>query len=467
MFDTLETKWRSPRRGAILAIAGVGLLILGGGVAYRSFLSRPTPQVAAIPKSIVVTKVSALGRLEPQGEVIQVFAPTSQEGARVELLKISHGQQLRRGDPIAVLDTYARRQAALTEAQEKVKVARLQLQQVQSGAKTGDIQAQREKVGQIQAELTKQSAAQRAVVARIVAERETQIAAQRAVVARIVAERETQIAAQNATISRIEAQVKNAALENRRYRDLYLSGAVGKSSSDSKLLTLETTQQQLVEARANLDGIKRSQQQQIQEARANLDGIKRSQQQQIQEAQENLAGIIASNQKQLSSTKATLNAIAEVRPVDVATAQGQVAQAQASVARAQADLDAAIVRSPQDGQVLKIHTRAGELVGTDGIISLGQTQQMVAVAEVYESDVSRIRQGQSATAISKNNAFPDVLRGKVVEVGLRINKQDVLNTDPAAQFDARVVEVRVLLDEPSSRKVTGLTNLSLQVDIDI
>ena len=449
MFDTLETKWRSPRRGAILAIAGVGLLILGGGVAYRSFLSRPTPQVAAIPKSIVVTKVSALGRLEPQGEVIQVFAPTSQEGARVELLKISHGQQLRRGDPIAVLDTYARRQAALTEAQEKVKVARLQLQQVQSGAKTGDIQAQREKVGQIQAELTKQSAAQRAVVARI------------------VAERETQIAAQNATISRIEAQVKNAALENRRYRDLYLSGAVGKSSSDSKLLTLETTQQQLVEARANLDGIKRSQQQQIQEARANLDGIKRSQQQQIQEAQENLAGIIASNQKQLSSTKATLNAIAEVRPVDVATAQGQVAQAQASVARAQADLDAAIVRSPQDGQVLKIHTRAGELVGTDGIISLGQTQQMVAVAEVYESDVSRIRQGQSATAISKNNAFPDVLRGKVVEVGLRINKQDVLNTDPAAQFDARVVEVRVLLDEPSSRKVTGLTNLSLQVDIDI
>ena len=449
MFDTLETKWRSPRRGAILAIAGVGLLILGGGVAYRSFLSRPTPQVAAIPKSIVVTKVSALGRLEPQGEVIQVFAPTSQEGARVELLKISHGQQLRRGDPIAVLDTYARRQAALTEAQEKVKVARLQLQQVQSGAKTGDIQAQREKVGQIQAELTKQSAAQRAVVARI------------------VAERETQIAAQNATISRIEAQVKNAALENRRYRDLYLSGAVGKSSSDSKLLTLETTQQQLVEARANLDGIKRSQQQQIQEARANLDGIKRSQQQQIQEAQENLAGIIASNQKQLSSTKATLNAIAEVRPVDVATAQGQVAQAQASVARGQADLDAAIVRSPQDGQVLKIHTRAGELVGTDGIISLGQTQQMVAVAEVYESDVSRIRQGQSATAISKNNAFPDVLRGKVVEVGLRINKQDVLNTDPAAQFDARVVEVRVLLDEPSSRKVTGLTNLSLQVDIDI
>jgi len=93
----------------LVAIAGVSLLVLGGGVAYRSFLSRPTPQVAAIPKPIAVKKVSALGRLEPQGEVIQVFAPTSQEGARVELLKISHGQQLRKGDAIAILDTYARR----------------------------------------------------------------------------------------------------------------------------------------------------------------------------------------------------------------------------------------------------------------------------------------------------------------------------------------------------------------------
>jgi HlyD family secretion protein len=156
-----------------------------------------------------------------------------------------------------------------------------------------------------------------------------------------------------------------------------------------------------------------------------------------------------------------------VRPVDVNVARSQVAQAQASVRRVQAELDLAIVRSPQDGTVLKIHTRPGELVGTQGIISLGQTQRMVAVAEVYELDISRIREGQSATAISKNKAFPEVLRGKVVEVGLEINKQDVLNTDPAAQFDARVVEVKVQLDELSSRRVAGLTNLSVQVAIDV
>jgi HlyD family secretion protein len=137
------------------------------------------------------------------------------------------------------------------------------------------------------------------------------------------------------------------------------------------------------------------------------------------------------------------------------------------VERAQAELDLATVRSPQDGQVLKIHTRPGELVGNQGIVSLGQTQRMVAVAEVYEVDLSHVQVGQDATVISKNNAFPHVLCGKVVEVGLEINKQDVLNTDPAAQFDARVVEVKVLLDDASSHRVAGLTNLSVQVSIDV
>jgi HlyD family secretion protein len=189
--------------------------------------------------------------------------------------------------------------------------------------------------------------------------------------------------------------------------------------------------------------------------------------QQVTEAQVTLSRIERSRQQQISEAEATLDQIAEVRPVDVEVARSQVAAAQASVARAEAELDLATVRSPQDGQILRIHTRPGELVGEQGILSLGQTQRMVAVAEVYEVDLSRIRVGQSATVISKNNAFPEVLRGEVVEVGLEINKQDVLDTDPAAQFDARVVEVKVRLDEASSRRVAGLTNLTVQVSIDV
>ncbi|NMF60465.1 ABC exporter membrane fusion protein [Pseudanabaena yagii] len=376
----------------LTAIAIASLSI--GGIAYIN-LSQKSIQPVISETTPKLETVSALGRLEPDGEVIKVFAPISGESARIERLNVQHGQQLRKGEIIAYLDNYAPRAAALREAQERVAVAEAQLRQVEAGAKSGQIVAQQRVVDRIQVEL------------------------------------QTETAAQEAAIARLEAELRNAELEDRRYQYLQTEGAVSSSLRDSKQLTSDTVRQQLNEAKAQLSRIVRSRQSQIAESRATLDQI------------------------------------AEVRPVDVELARSQVAQAKAGVARAKADLDLAIVRSPQDGQVLKIHTRAGELVGNNGIISLGQTQRMVAVAEVYELDINRIKIGQSATVISKNNAFSETLRGKVKEVGLEISKKDVLNTDPAAQFDARVVEVKILLDEPSSRLVAGLTNLSIQAAIDV
>lgn len=392
----INIPWRPKGRSHLITMLGVGCLLLVGGVAYRMGISRPNQRSSAVVSAAPTVKmISALGRLEPQGEVIQVFAPTSAEGARVETLRVILGQRIRKGDVIAVLDTDGRRQAALQEAQEQVKVSQAQLSQVEAGAKSGQIRAQSRVVERQQVEL------------------------------------QTETEAQEAEIARLKAELNNAELEARRYQALYAEGAVSASLRDGKQLTADTIRQQLNAAQANLSRIQRSRQQQVSEAQATLDQI------------------------------------AEVRPVDVNVARSQVSAAQARVAKAQAELDLVTVRSPQAGQVLKVHTRPGELVGTQGIISLGQTRQMVAVAEVYELDISRIRVGQTATAISKNNAFSEVLRGKVVEVGLEINKQDVLNTDPAAQFDARVVEVKVLLDEASSRRVAGLTNLSVQVSINV
>jgi HlyD family secretion protein len=427
----VSINWKPKNRLFRLAIAVGGLLVVGGGILYPQISRPPVAQPQAGTAIVEKTNVSALGYLEPSGEVIQVFAPTGMDGARVAQLHVTHGQRLKSGAVIAYLDSYPRRAAVWQEAQRQVEVAQAQLAQVLAGAKAGEIQAQREKVNQVQAELT------------------TERATQRSVIARIQAERDTEIAAQNATIARLAAEVKNAALEDQRYQALFVEGAVAESVRDRTRLTLDTTQQHLLEARANL-------------AR-----IERAKQQAIQEAEGTLARIEGSRQTQLAGAEASLAAVAEVRWVDVVAARSRVAQAQASATRAKAELDLAVVRSPQAGQVLKIHTRPSELVGQQGIISLGQTDRMVAVAEVYELDISRIKTGQAATVTSKNNAFPETLHGSVVEVGLEISKKDVLNTDPAAQFDARVVEVKILLDQESSRKVAGLTNLSIQVLIDV
>lgn len=463
--ENRKTQWKSPRWAIMLGVSSI--LIAGGGLAYQQWLSLAVKQSIVVAAKPVVEEVSALGRLEPEGTTIHVFAPTAMEGARVESLKVSHGQSLRQGEIVAVLDTYARRQSAVKSAQEELEVARSKLVQVEAGAKQGEIRAQQATIARFQAERDTQTAAQQATVARVVAETTTQTASQQATVARVIAETATQIDAQKAAIAESQAGLDNAQLEYKRYETLYQQGVVTASVRDSKLLTARTAQQKVNQATANLNRITTSGKQQIVEAKANLRRIQTSGQQQINEAKANLRKIETSMQQQVKESQFTLNKISEVRPVDIRVARSQVAQAQANVNQAQANLDAATVRSPQAGKVLRIHTRAGERVGNDGIISLGQTDRMVAVAEVYELDLSRIRSGQNATVTSKNNAFPDVLRGKVVEVGLEINKQDVLNTDPAAKFDARVVEVKVLLDEASSRRVAGLTNLSIQVAIDV
>ena len=60
-----------------------------------------------------------------------------------------------------------------------------------------------------------------------------------------------------------------------------------------------------------------------------------------------------------------------------------------------------------------------------------------------------------------------VLTGTVEQIGLEIERQEVVNTDPTANIDAKVVEVKVKLDEASSKQVAGLTNLLVNVQIQL
>ena len=274
--ENRKTKWRSPRWAIMLGVGGI--LIAGSSLAYQQWLSlpvrqplaKPLPWRIAVAAKPVTETVSALGRLEPEGTTIHVFAPTAMEGARVESLKVSHGRSIRQGDIIAVLDTYARRQSAVKSAQEELEVARSKLAQVEAGAKQGEIRAQQATIGRFQAERDTQTAAQQATVARVIAETNTQTAAQQATVARVIAETATQIDAQKAAIAESQAGLDNAQLEYKRYETLYQQGVVTASIRDSKRLNAQTAQQKVKQAQANLNRITASGKQQIAEAKANL-----------------------------------------------------------------------------------------------------------------------------------------------------------------------------------------------------
>jgi HlyD family secretion protein len=97
------------------------------------------------------------------------------------------------------------------------------------------------------------------------------------------------------------------------------------------------------------------------------------------------------------------------------------------------------------------------------ILKMGNTAQMHAVAEVYETDIRFVREGQRASV--RSPALASALTGKVVKIGNLIYKNDVLDVDPAANTDRRVVEVRIALDDGG--EAARLTNLTVDVVIDV
>jgi HlyD family secretion protein len=253
------------------------------------------------------------------------------------------------------------------------------------------------------------------------------INAQKANVIRLNAELNGGVATQEAEIARIEADLRNAQSENDRYQKLYAEGGISKSESDSKQLRLETVQNQLSAAQASLG---------------------------------RLVETVKAQQKQAQST---LNSVEEVRPVDIQVAQSEVQAAQIAAAKAKADLDLTYIRSPIDGIILDTHVRAGEVVGTQGIASIGRTDQMYVTAEVYETDIGKVRVGQTVNISS--DALPYKLNGRVSQVGLQVKKQGIFDINPLSNTDYKVVEVKVRLDPPSSRKVAGFSNLQVQTAI--
>jgi len=143
-------------------------------------------------------------------------------------------------------------------------------------------------------------------------------------------------------------------------------------------------------------------------------------------------------------------------------AQLHVDTARADLEAAQAVLDLDVVRAPVAGQILHVFARRGERIGPEGFAEIAQNDQMFAIAEVYETDIGHVKVGQRARVHSA--AFDSDLTGAVDRIGLAVGKQDLLDTDPVARTDARVIEVRVKLDD--SAKAAALSNLQVEVEIE-
>lgn len=370
--------------GGAIAI-GLGSLALGLNYWQQLQRTNKEQEIQAALANPISDRITALGRLEPEGEVVAVSAPSMTE--RLGQLLVREGDRVVAGQPLAYLDTYPERKAERDLAASQLQEARLRYE-----------------------------AETRLALAQIAeAERRRDRANEPAIAA---------IQAQQATIQRIQAELETANREYQRFAQLFADGAVSQQDLDDRTVRVRSLQEELRNAQANLVRLQEERRTELATANAQVDA-----------AQANLGRV---------------------------QTQVQLLSAARNLQLAEARLERTIIRAPRNGRVLRIHTRAGETIHERGILELGNTDQMYAVAEVYETDVPRVRVGQRAEIRSSVLSTP--ITGRVARVGLLVAKNDVTDTDPAAKTDARVVEVRIQLD--NSEPVAGLTNMQVEVAID-
>jgi HlyD family secretion protein len=335
------------------ANAATGLLVLllaAGG----SACDRQAPAAAATPP--VATAIACLGRIEPGDGVVRLAARSlSGQASIVGKLLVAERDRVKAGQTLAELDSAEQLRATALLAESRVEVARKRLAQVQAGAKSSDIAAQR------------------------------------------------------AEIERLDVELENAEKEFARYQGLRQRNSISESALDDVRLRRDT-----------------------------LTRVRRQ-----------------ANER--------LTALTEVRPVDVDVAQAEVEAAVREVARARAEYAASLIRAPLDGRIVKIHARAGEEVGPNGVLDLATTDQMYVLADIAEGDISRVRPGQRATI--SGDGLPAPLTGTVDTVGLQVTQNSVMKLDPAEFSDARVVEAKIRLD--GGGRVAQLIHLRVNVVIEL
>lgn len=192
--------------------------------------------------------------------------------------------------------------------------------------------------------------------------------------------------------------------------------------------------------------------------------------------------LVRSAKAELNASQQALEKMKAADELNVELAEAKLATAQSSLPRLEAGIpikslqtavdlaeqqvEMSVIRAPIAGRVLKIFVRKGETIGQQPVLQMTDPSEIVAVAEVYETDIRWVEVGQKAEIFS--DALPpsvEMLSGTVEAIGSTVAQNSLMNLDPTrARTDARVVEVIIGINDGSS--VEHLLNLQVSVSID-
>ncbi|MCT0224687.1 HlyD family efflux transporter periplasmic adaptor subunit [Synechococcus sp. CS-1328] len=143
------------------------------------------------------------------------------------------------------------------------------------------------------------------------------------------------------------------------------------------------------------------------------------------------------------------------------TADINTAKAALSLSRTQ--LDTAEVRSPMDGLLIRIYSWPGMKETDDGLALIGRADRMQVWAQVFQTDVNRLRIGQAAQVKAETGGFSGTIPARLVSIIRQVSARDLFATTGNNDVNARVVLVKLDLDPADRDRVKRLSGLNVLV----
>jgi HlyD family secretion protein len=175
--------------------------------------------------------------------------------------------------------------------------------------------------------------------------------------------------------------------------------------------------------------------------------------------------LVAQAEAECGAGQVALEQVEKGSKLKLELAQAELSALRADLARTEAEIPLESLRqqqalaalrleqtrltAPCAGEILKIYARPGELVGgQQPVLQMADTSRMAVTAEVYETDIDKVQVGQPVLVWSR--AWPNQkLTGTVTAKGHMIARNRIMDADPTASVDRRVLEVTIRLDDPA------------------
>jgi HlyD family secretion protein len=358
-------------------------------------------EVRPVESSTLVLSVSAGGSVAATEEV----TITTKVIGRVESVLVREGDRVRAGQVVLRLES-GELMAQLRQAQASLVAAQARLQMMQQGARPQERSQVEEQVKQAEANLVG-TRARLQMLERGARPQERSQA--------------------EAAVAQARSNYETARANLERTQALFQAGAVSKAQLDAAQLQTDVARSQYDAAQQQLSLVQAG-------ARPEEIEMARSQ--------------VRAAQAQLNTALQQRGLVLEgPRAQEIQMAQAQVAQAQAGVAFARLQLANATVVSPLTGTVTRRFVDPGTLValmpGQGALLTVAQIDTVDVILDVSETDLARIRPGQSVTV--RADAYAEqTFAGTVREIG------------QAADPRVRVFKVKVKTPNPKHLLKPGM-----------